>query len=999
MRLQFCWLFLFSFLCFSTRAQQNRFIQLVAGELNSDTFVNVVHQDQQGFLWFGTKNGLFRYNGQEMITYRNSPRKINTLNHNLISTLAETNQHLWVGTWGNGNEVNQVDKLTGAISRIRLEKDINTAYSVSLALHDGSLMIGGAQSICHLLPNSKQHDIFISDRVQAFWEDTDHTVWAASQEGNLLHFRTDKHQLVLLDSIRQNYKIRLIVSDKQGQVWFATDKGLKLWRGSRHTIPEVLKNKDILSLCAVRDGSLWIGTQEDGLFRWESKSGKVEHFTSDERPDYLHNNTIQYLFEDQSHLLWIGTEKGLYFTDLIPSPFEQILFTDTQGNDGLPLYVDTNDLLWIGGQKFVWFYDQATQRFLSEKIPSIGNSQILPVRDGGIWITARHVQKVLPYVPSKKIQVLERLVEMPQKPVFKPGFFVMTTLEDTARNMWFGMYFQGVSMREHSGRWHHYGKDVINGIAVSRIIEARDGTIWIGKWDSGVSYLVGGNWRNPKFEHLIPGKGDDNPGMNRLSYPVISDLMEDRSGNIWIATFGGGVNVLNPKTKKIRVLSEDDGLPSNSVLTVMEDNMGMIWMSTLNGLARLDPNTDRFVTYKTKDGLPSDAFMFLSKAKNAKGELFWGTRDHIVKLDPAKLIKKNDQFPVYLTSLKLFNRPVTPSSDGIIERQLMFTRQITVPYSKAMLTLDFASLYFRNPAQVQYAYQLKGFDKSWNYVGNQRAATYTYPNPNTYEFHVKASLDGHYWTTLAHPLIITIKPEWYQTLWFRFGILLLLFGGLLGLYLYRIHILRQRQKAELGIMTRTQEAERKRFAEDLHDGLGANLSMLKLYLDMLEDPKIPVPELKQRSENLLNESLSDLRRLIHDLSPRTLTGIGFVNALHELIQRINATEKLRVTYEATGFTDKLESTLEIHLYRMTQELLQNALKHSKANNIDITLSSTGDLILLVYQDNGVGFDPVKVGPDSSGLLNIQHRTQLLNGRCEIISQPGIGTEVRIEIPN
>lgn len=996
--LRYGWLMLLM-LALRVQAQPDRFTQVAVGELNPESNVQVIHQDRQGFLWAGTMNGLFRYDGQTMITYRNSPQKENTLNHNLVSAITETDQALWIGTWGTGNVVNRLDRQQGNIRRIRLEKDVNAAYSAALTLSDGSIMIGGSHSISHLLPNSGQHDTFRSDRIGAIWENGDHTVWVSSQDGKLLHFRVEKPRLVLLDSLRFNYKIRRIMSDKQGRVWLATDRGLQQWRGQPQPVPAVLKNKDVLALCVASDGALWVGTQEHGLFRWDLTTNQVQAFMSDERPGYLHSNSVQFLLEDQSHLLWIATEKGLYFTNLVSSPFQTIPFTDTPGNDGLPLYADASNLLWMGGQQSVWLYDRKTQQYLPQKISSEHTTQILPARDGTLWITALQVQHVSRYIPDQSVQVLERLAGSPQKPTFKPGFFVMTTLEDTARNQWFGMYFQGVSVRERSGRWHHYAKDVIGGEAVSRIIQARDGSVWISKWDSGLSHWVGGTLEKPTFEHFAPSpdKTKTRPGTT-LSYPVASDITEDRNGNIWVATFGGGLNVLNPKTRKIQVFTEDDGLPSNSVVTVTEDKKGMIWLSTVNGLARLDPKTRRFVTYKTKDGLPSNTFLFLSKAQNTKGELFWGTRNHVVALDPEKLTANRNQAPVYLTDLKLFNRSVAPTTDGILDRQLLFARQITVPASRAMLTLDFASLFYQNPAQVQYAYQLKGFDKAWNYVGNQRSATYTYPAPDTYEFQVKASLDGDTWTTLAQPLVIIIQPEWYQTFWFRAGMLLLLFGGLFGLYRYRLHSLQQRQKTELAVMTRTQEAERKRFAEDLHDGLGANLSMLKLYLNMLDDPKVPVTELRQRSESLLTDSLDDLRRLIHDLSPRTLASIGLVNALQNLVDRINATGKLIITYQATGFTEPLEHSLEIHLYRMVQELLQNALKHAQASHLSLILAQTSDRICLTYSDNGIGFNVAEATTRSNGLQNLQHRAQLLGGQYDVTSQPGQGTQVRIDIP-
>ena len=266
---------------------------------------------------------------------------------------------------------------------------------------------------------------------------------------------------------------------------------------------------------------------------------------------------------------------------------------------------------------------------------------------------------------------------------------------------------------------------------------------------------------------------------------------------------------------------------------------------------------------------------------------------------------------------------------------------------------------------------------------------------------MKGSNDDGLWNEQGASVNILIKPPYWATRWFQIAMLLLLAGGLYGGYRYRIAALKDRQAHALSVAIQTQELERHRFSKELHDGVGANLSVLKMYLSSLGAPNVAVDEVRNRSLSVLKSSIADIRSIIHDMHPRSLAEFGLVHTIDDAVALMNESHQLNVTFTSRQVPQKLPENVEINLFRIVQELLQNAIKHADATQVQIGLTYEADTLLLTYRDDGRGFDPTRVHDHSlagHGLVNINQRVTLVKGTYQVTSANNQGTAIRISVP-
>ena len=278
-------------------------------------------------------------------------------------------------------------------------------------------------------------------------------------------------------------------------------------------------------------------------------------------------------------------------------------------------------------------------------------------------------------------------------------------------------------------------------------------------------------------------------------------------------------------------------------------------------------------------------------------------------------------------------------------------------------------------------------------------ANYTKLPPGDYVFRVKGSNDDGIWNEQGASIAIVITPPFWATWWFRLMLLAGLVAGLYGGYRYRIMQLKNQQASELAVSVRTQELERQRFSKELHDGVGANLAALKMYLSMLGSPTVSVDELKTRSMAILKSSMDDIRSIIHDMHPRSLSEEGLVQTIADMVAIMNESHHLTVLFEPQNVPQKLPEVLEINLFRVVQELLQNAVKHADASSVRLQFRYENDVLRLSYRDDGRGFTPPPAGQSSgNGLVNIGQRVALMKGTYTLQSAKNQGTTIEISVP-
>jgi signal transduction histidine kinase/ligand-binding sensor domain-containing protein len=460
---------------------------------------------------------------------------------------------------------------------------------------------------------------------------------------------------------------------------------------------------------------------------------------------------------------------------------------------------------------------------------------------------------------------------------------------------------------------------------------------------------------------------------------------------IWGAAWNG-LKMIRKKDWSIKVWTKKDGLIDSYIYDVLVDKKGDVWFSTNKGISRLNLTTKKVDNFRLSDGLQSLEFNSNTAHITADGEFFFGGVRGFNHFYPEDIkINTRPAIPI-LTDFKVREQPYK------LPAQVGETSDIQLSPEDNTFSIDYSAIDFFSSGQNTYQYRLSGLDDHWINAEAQTTARFGQVPPGNYTFELKVANNDGIWNNTPRQLRIVVPPPMTGTLWFRALMILLLLAGLYGLYRYRLFQVYQKQRLELEVTIKTQEAERQRFAKELHDGIGANLATLKLYLSAFDNPKIPLAELSQRASLLLDTSVVELRQLSHNLSPRTLTQLGLVEAIRKITTDIGLSHhELRIDFEHDELPESMEEIKRINLYRIVQELLQNTLKHAQATQISIELRHLNYQIQLHYQDNGRGFTSHQT-THGNGLTNIESRAMLLNGKLQIDTSPGKGFKILIEIP-
>lgn len=489
---------------------------------------------------------------------------------------------------------------------------------------------------------------------------------------------------------------------------------------------------------------------------------------------------------------------------------------------------------------------------------------------------------------------------------------------------------------------------------------------------------------------------------NGLTCSTIRSLLEEDS-TLWVGTDCGLYAIDLPTLtvrqhftqqpqKPLGASSAAFQLPNNVIYGILKDDAGYLWLSSNQGLTRFSARRGVYKNYDLTDGLPSNEFNTNVCYKHTDGTLFFGGLNGITYFKTDQFRKNTFVPPVRITQVTVLDSVYPPNQAALV-----------LPYDQNFVTFAFTALNYSNTAKNEYQYQLSGIDKTWVHAQHQRTARYTNLPPGNYVFRVKGSNDDGVWNERGASVRLTIEPPFWGTLWFRAALIALFMGGIAGVYSYRIYELKNRQAHELAVSIRTQELERHRFSKELHDGVGANLSVLNMYLASIGDPKVPAEALKARSIALLKTSVASIRQLIHDMHPRSLSETGLVQTLTEMVALINEGGQLAVVLETEHVPLHLSEVEEINLFRVMQELVQNAIKHAEASTVWLTLRYDAGVLTVSYKDDGRGFDTTRAeltryNGSGNGLANIQQRVALLNGDFSLKSAQKQGTTVEISVP-
>jgi signal transduction histidine kinase/ligand-binding sensor domain-containing protein/DNA-binding NarL/FixJ family response regulator len=997
----------------------------------SNSSVNCILQDREGFMWFGTNDGLNRYDGYTFTVLQPDPTNPtrSLLNNRIIALHEDRKNRLWAVTQGGG--LHEVNKQTGQVTP-------------------------------HPIPAPDGHRW---DNQVAMYEDREGFLWVSTYNG-LARYEPDRHHFVLYPVPRVDMQVRMVLEDRQHQLWVATSYGLfrlnrqtgqytpvpweesttqpslnsfcldennRLWIGSMgkgllqldlndpaarphrfNSNGKIGLNVFLNAVHCGKQGNLWVGTTE-GLHQLDPASQQVITYRADSEADNrLSSNNAQAVYHDRAGTLWVGTSNGINRQATSAKPFVTYQVKPNSGETNLlenrvnNLLIDTKKRLWISNVYDIYRKEatEPVQRVAPGQLRSSDDNlnyvlNFLPNGENGIWLGS-----------TKGVMQFDNATN--RYTLYPSEIWAQLMSQHGAGPIWIGGDGGIAAFDPATKRYTYYKHDPANPAGlpdrfVYALLASRTGQVWVAVNGKGISRL------DPKAGRFTHYPASTAAG--HLNNSEVLTFFEDQQGILWVGTNQGGLNRFDPKTGRFTYVTTRDGLPSNRIVSIQSDKKGQLWLGTNRGLCRYDPRTGSVQNYDISNGLPSNDFLE-NAVFQQQNRLYFGTQNGLIHFNADSIRVDKRPFPVYITGFKVMDtsRPVTA---GMTELR----------YDENFLAFEFVALTYVLPEQSHYAYQLVGVDKNWVQSGNRRFASYPNLKPGTYTFLVKATNSDGIWSPKPAAFQLIIHPPWWRT-WWAYSLYVLTFVTAIGLIMRaQTRRIRQQQEAEQlkildGIKTRL-------FTNITHEFRTPLSLIISPVQQLLSDNQLDTEA--NRKLGLIQRNAQQLLRLINQLLDiskleSNLMGVSlmqgnvqeYVGLLVDTFSSATEQKGIQLIYTAEEESkwlfdaDKWEKILT--------NLLSNALKFTASGGqIRVTLEiekaadKTAEAHITVA-DTGIGISPTHLPhifdrfyqvDDSAtrlyegtgiGLALVNELIQLIGGTITPTSEIGVGTTFDIWLP-
>lgn len=826
--------------CYSITYAQNsqlHFEHIGEAQGISQSNVLCITQDSKGFMWFGTWDGLNKYDGYKMSVYKNDPADSSSLSNNYINGISKSkNGNLWIATEGGGlcHFNRSQENFTRLQHRSNNANDI-ISNVVNCVLEDdrGMVWIGTPQGLDRYDTSKKLFEHFtfkttdttsISDNfIKYIFQDSEHNLWLGTALGGLNLFdRTTKkfhryqHNQYNSASVNSN-DIYSIFEDSKKRLWIGTNgNGLDLFNRQNETFRHFkhdennihsLAGNTVLAINEDAENNLWISSENQGISVFNITTSVFSVYKNDEvDKSSISNNSVYAIYRDSKNNMWLGNFAGgidllsrdkLMFTHYLHS----IQPNSLSNNIVLSIMEDSKKNIWIatdgGGLNF---FDPLTESFKhfrhqqNNKNSICGDNILSTCEDskGNIWI-GTWINGLTVFNPGKNTY---RHYENDQhNPLTLSSGNASKIFEDKQKNIWIGTYGGGLNLLNQDGKtFSHYlfinnkGNGIASNIIVN-IFEDSDGEFWLCTAGGGLILFDRKTKDFTTFTH-------DDETKNSISSNNVNVVFEDSRKNLWVSTLIG-LNLFDKKTRQFKVFRAADGLPGEYVFGILEDDRHNIWVSTNKGISCFNPETKVFKNYGVTDGLQSNEFKQLAYCKTTSGKMYFGGLNGFNVFSPDNIRTTAFEPPLVLTNFHIFNQQaaieVNNPNPFPLKQTITEPDDVTLPYYNSVFSFEFATLNYVSEERKRYAYMLEGFDNGWNEAGTSRSATYTNLNPGKYVFKVKGLNNEGNWSKNIRRIHLLITPPYWLTWWFKLIIFLLLAGGAIALYLIRTRAVRVQQ--------------------------------------------------------------------------------------------------------------------------------------------------------------------------------------------------------------
>ena len=829
------------------QGQNVRFRHLSVEHGLSQEAVHAVLQDSRGLLWFGTQDGLNRYDGYDITVFNLNPQDPASLSNGWIWCLFEDSQgNLWIGTDGGG--LNRFLPRQQAFERF--VSDPSDPYSLS------------------------------HDSIRVIYEDGAGMLWIGTDGGGLNRLDPSTRRFTRFahdpsnPASLSNDRVRTITEDASGALWVGTDGGgINIFDSAndsflhlRHDdgVPQSLSDDRVRVIRETADGAIWVGTYESGLDRFDSATGRFTHFVhvADDRRS-LADDRVRDLFQDSMGTLWVATDGGLStwvpetrsFVQHAHDALDPTSLSDDRVN---AVIEDRGGVLWVGTYNGVNKWNLAMGAIAlytadPERANGLDSDVITAFTEdsqGRVWI-GTYGGGLSRLDPSSDRMTSFR--HDPDDPDSLGDDRVMALYTDGDNRLWIGTRDDGLDLLDPvTGRFTHYRHDPedpqsLSWNGVTAITGDRFGTIWVGTYRGGLNRFdpaTGGfvHYRHDPDNPTGLGSdsvlalhedetgalwiGTDGAGLSRydrrsgtfshyrhdpadptsLSSDTAWAIHQDRLGGFWIGTQGGGLNYWDPSDRRahtptFRRYQRADGLPSSVVYGVLEDDQDNLWLSTSRGLTRLNPATGHVKNYDITHGLQGNDFSFGAQFRSRDRRMFFGGSNGFNVFHPDRVRDNEHAPPVILTEFLKFNKVVPLEGPE--------AAPIRLTYRDSVIGFEFAALDFTAPERNQYRYRLEGFDDAWNEVGDQRRVTYTNLASGEYTLRVQAANNDGLWNEEGLALALVVGAPPWRTWWAILLYVLCAAGAVLAIVRRQMNKLERQaeysRRLEQEVATRTDE--------------------------------------------------------------------------------------------------------------------------------------------------------------------------------------------------
>ncbi len=820
----------------------------------SQLSVNSIIQDYRGIMWFGTRDGLNKYDGYHFKIFRPNPDDPTTISDTHVRVILEDKQDkvLWLATKNGGLSKMDLNREVFTTYRHDPDNPSSLSYDEVFALYRDKRGVmwlgtwgGGLErfneetgEFIHYRHDPARSSSLGHDIVRAIFEDKDGAMWIGTYGGGLDKFDREtgtfqhyRHEPDRPDSLSDD-RVMIITQTRDGTLWLGTDGGgINSFDPAtgRFTCfthqpdkPGTLSYKRIRSIFEDRDGALWVGTYGGGLNRFYRKTGTFAAYRNNPRDlGTLVNDQVLCIFEDNTRILWIGTHAGgISKLDLMRKKFGHVHAhpEDPEGLSSSKIRAFTED---AGGNLWVGTYGGGLNKLdrkknvtgLYRNDPSDPGS----LMDDRIFSLFQDKDDNILWVGTfggglcrldKQKETFTTYLNDPRDPESLSDNRIRCISGGSEGLLWLGTWQGGVNAFDRkSGKFKAYRHDADDPTSISHdttfaIYPDRGGNLWFGTFGGGLNRFNREQDSFSRYRHEVK-----NP--NSLSNDRVFCFFEDRDGYLWMGTGGGGLSRFDWKKNLWKTYTTNDGLPSDVIYGILEDKKNNLWLSTNGGLSQFDPVRVHFRNYDTEDGVQSNEFNGGAYFKSPEGEMFFGGMKGFNYFYPSE-IRNNPYVPtVLLTDFKIFNRSVW------FDSVLASVTDIDLSYRENFISFEFAALNYRATENNKYAYKMEGFDSEWVYCGTRHSTSYTNLAGGNYVFRVKAANNDGLWNEAGTSVRVWIIPPFWKTWWLRLLAGVLLAGFIFALYQFRTYTIRRRNKELKAINTRLNlEVQERRKAED-----------------------------------------------------------------------------------------------------------------------------------------------------------------------------------------